>query len=403
MRDTTAWAASRISCGRAVVLLELDDRRLGVVALEVEDVLDVGARASRRSTGRRRRPRTGCGRRRERPDPQVLRPVRVLVLVDVEVAPARVVRREGVGRLLEQVDGAQQQVVEVERVRGPQPLPVARGEAGDHPLPVVDGVLGEERLVEHLVLGPADRAEDRGRPELAGRRQVLLGAGSASSAAAGRRCRRSRTAGRARSPRRPCRSTRAHSAWNVPAWTSLPCSPTSAVIRSRSSPAARLVNVTARIRRGWTALTPIRYAIRWAITRVLPEPAPGEDQQRALGGGDGARLLGVEAADDLLGAGRAPGLDRGRDGLGVERRTRGRELGLARPLAQPLGLLGDGIGLGGAAAPAGPRGRSDAGGRAGPGPRRRGRATSPAPSGSARRVRRRFAGSLTGVGLTHPF
>ena len=39
---------------------------------------------------------------------------------------------------------------------------------------VVDGVLGEERRVEHLVLGPADRAEDRRRPELAGRGQVLL-------------------------------------------------------------------------------------------------------------------------------------------------------------------------------------------------------------------------------------
>ena len=32
----------------------------------------------------------------------------------------------------------------------------------------------EERRVEHLVLRPADRAEDGARPELAGQRQVLL-------------------------------------------------------------------------------------------------------------------------------------------------------------------------------------------------------------------------------------
>ena len=46
------------------------------------------------------------------------------------------------------------------------------------------------------------------------------------------------------------------------------------MIRSRSSPAARFVNVTARIRHGATCLTPTRYAIRCASTRVLPEPAP---------------------------------------------------------------------------------------------------------------------------------
>ena len=85
------------------------------------------------------------------------------------------VLRQHLRRLLEQVDRLEQQVVEVERVGRREPLAVALGEAGDHPLAVVDGVLGEERLVEHLVLRPADRAEDRGRPELAGRRQVLLG------------------------------------------------------------------------------------------------------------------------------------------------------------------------------------------------------------------------------------
>jgi hypothetical protein len=81
---------------------------------------------------------------------------------------------------------------------------------------VVGRVLGEERGVEHLVLGPADRAEDDARPELAGQRHVLLAEDllhqrllvvrvvddePASDA--------DRLAVRAR--------TRAHSAWNVPA------------------------------------------------------------------------------------------------------------------------------------------------------------------------------------------
>ena len=74
---------------RAVVLLELDDRRLGVVALEVEDVLDVRAPpAVDRLVVVPHHAQVPVGRR-QRPDPQVLRPVRVLVLVDVQVAPAR--------------------------------------------------------------------------------------------------------------------------------------------------------------------------------------------------------------------------------------------------------------------------------------------------------------------------
>ena len=83
--------------------------------------------------------------RRERLDPQVLRPVRVLVLVDVEVAPAGLVGVEHLGRPLEQLDRLEQQVVEVERADRPQPLLVALRELRDDPLAVVDGVLGEER------------------------------------------------------------------------------------------------------------------------------------------------------------------------------------------------------------------------------------------------------------------
>ena len=88
--------------GRAVVLLELDDRRVRVVALEVEDVPDVGAAPAVDRLVVVADDGEVAVLRGERPDPEVLRPVRVLVLVDVEVAPAILVAGEDVGRLVEQ-------------------------------------------------------------------------------------------------------------------------------------------------------------------------------------------------------------------------------------------------------------------------------------------------------------
>ena len=160
--------------GRAVVLLELDHGGVRLVALEVEDVAQVGPT-----------PRVDrlvvvaddaqvVVARRERPDPQVLGPVRVLVLVDVEVAPALLVAGEHGRRLLEQAHRLEQDVVEVERAHRPQPALVDPGEPGDLPFVMIEGAVRQGVGVEHLVLGPADRAEDGRRPELAGRRQVLL-------------------------------------------------------------------------------------------------------------------------------------------------------------------------------------------------------------------------------------
>ncbi len=160
--------------GRAVVLLELDDGRTRLVPLEVEDVAQV-------------RPAPAVDRlvvvadhaqvvvlRRERPDPQVLRLVRVLVLVDVEVAPLLPVAGQDVRRLLEEAHRLEQDVVEVERTDRPQARLVGPGEPGHDPLVVVEGDLLQAVGVEHLVLRPADRPEDGRRAELAGRGQVLL-------------------------------------------------------------------------------------------------------------------------------------------------------------------------------------------------------------------------------------
>ncbi len=143
------------------------------------------------------------------------------------------------------------------------------------------------------------------------------------------------------------RRTRAQSAWNVPAWTSRPGSPTRLMIRSRSSAAAWFVKVTARIRHGATPLTPTRYAIRWARTRVLPEPAPARIRSgpsvvvtaRACSG-----LSGRRSRRPGGGLGRRGGVGRGLAfaallGGQLDRRLR---RGIGR-LAQPVGLGRGGV------------------------------------------------------------
>ena len=81
--------------GRAVVALQLDDRRLRPVALEVEDVAQVGAAPRVDRLVVVADDRQVAALAGERLDPQVLRTVRVLVLVDVEVAPALLVAAPG--------------------------------------------------------------------------------------------------------------------------------------------------------------------------------------------------------------------------------------------------------------------------------------------------------------------
>ena len=136
------------------------------------------------------------------------------------------------------------------------------------------------------------------------------------------------------------RRTRAHRAWNVPAWTSRPPSPTRLMIRSRSSAAALLVNVTARIRHGRDVLDPDEVGDAMGEHAGLARAGAGQDEQRALGRGDGAGLLGVQGPDDLLASRSARRLARA-FGSGVRRRLGppGPARSSAADLAQPLGLV----------------------------------------------------------------
>ena len=121
------------------------------------------------------------------------------------------------------------------------------------------------------------------------------------------------------------RSTRAHRAWNVPIATSRPASsPIRPVMRARSSAAALLVNVTARICHGLTPLTPTRYATRWARTRVLPLPAPARMRTgpsvvrtaRCCSGFSRARIRAARASVAACRSARATGSGSNGDGSG---------------------------------------------------------------------------------------
>src|SRR2546430_4904705 len=74
--------------------------------------------------------------------------------------------------------------------------------------------------------------------------------------------------------------TRTHAEWNVAisgAW--IPIGASNASTRRAISPAALLVNVTARTFFGCTPRTPRSHAIRWAMTRVFPLPAPASTRR----------------------------------------------------------------------------------------------------------------------------
>ncbi len=323
--------------GRAVVLLELDDGGVGPVALEVEDVAQVGAapRVDRLVVVADHAQVAVAGG--QRADPQVLRPVGVLVFVDVEVAPLLLVLGEDVGRLVEEPDRLEQEVVEVERVRLAQALLVARREAGDRPFAVVRGVLGQERRIEHLVLGPADGAQHDARAELAGQRHVLFAqdllhqrglvvgvvddepAADPDGLAVGAQHARGERVERA--------------GHHVPP----------ALADEADDPLAQLGG--GPVREGdredpprGDVLDADQVGDPVGEDAGLARAGAGQDQQRAVGGRDGAGLLGVERPDDLVLALLERGGARGRVG---RRDGRARILGLGRDIAHPGRFVGD--------------------------------------------------------------
>jgi hypothetical protein len=119
--------------GRPVVLLELHDLRVRVVALEIEDVAHVGTtpgvdRLVRIADHAEIPVLTG-----DLLDELVLHPIRVLVLVDEDVLEATSIVAEYLRESLEDLDGLDQQIAEVERV-GVSQQPLVGGVDLDRPL-----------------------------------------------------------------------------------------------------------------------------------------------------------------------------------------------------------------------------------------------------------------------------
>ena len=147
--------------GRAVVLFEFHDRRIGPVALEVEDVPDICAAPAVDRLVVVPDDREVVVTRGQGLDPQVLRPVRVLVFVDVQVAPALLVLLEGRWRFLEEPKRLQEEIVEVEGIRALERIPIFPRQPGD-----LDQCAGRDPhrgnlgRVDHVVLGAADRPEN---------------------------------------------------------------------------------------------------------------------------------------------------------------------------------------------------------------------------------------------------
>ncbi|CDC95621.1 putative uncharacterized protein [Alistipes sp. CAG:268] len=151
---------------RAVVLLELEDLRVGEILLEREDVLDL--RPAER-VDRLRVIAHDADLRvelREAADDDILRIVGVLVLIDQDVFEELLVARQHVGAVAQQDVGLQQQVVEVHRAVALAPLAVDVvdvAEFGDLRLPVLGGVdrvgqIGPRR--HEAVLGIGDARGD---------------------------------------------------------------------------------------------------------------------------------------------------------------------------------------------------------------------------------------------------
>ena len=147
----------------AIVLLKGDHLRLRPVTLKVEDVADVCA--APRIDGLIVIPHDAeiSVSRCQLANPCILNTVRILVLINVQVLPLRAVSLGDCGRLLQQPQSLNQQIVKVERLESLQLLRVSARKPGDQPLMVRDGQVVHLIGTEPIVLRPTNCAEDQAR------------------------------------------------------------------------------------------------------------------------------------------------------------------------------------------------------------------------------------------------
>ena len=151
--------------GRAVVLLERDRVRAREVVLELEDVADVGAAEAVDAL-------IGVADREDVPvllgeqlEQAVLGVVRVLVLVDEDVAERLLPLLAGLGEALEHVDREEEHVVEVDGVRGEEALLVEVVDLRDGLVVEARDALGVLVRADQGVLRVRDLGVDAARRE----------------------------------------------------------------------------------------------------------------------------------------------------------------------------------------------------------------------------------------------
>ena len=150
----------------AIVLLEPHDADLGIILLEIENVAEI-----RPAPAVDRLVRIAGDRQvrmvvRQRPDDRVLGQVRVLILIDQDVAIAVVEPGPQLGIVAQQRGDVQQQVVEIDRAGRQQPRLIGRIDLGHD---AAERVAGAGRVFvgrDQLVLGPTDRGGDPLRREM---------------------------------------------------------------------------------------------------------------------------------------------------------------------------------------------------------------------------------------------
>ena len=151
--------------GRAIVLLEHHDRDVGKRFFKLKDVADVGASEGIDTLVAIAHDRHLTVFFGELKHQIVLDRVRVLVLVDEDMAEAVSPRREHVGVFAEELGGAHQEVVEVHRPGGEKPLLILEVDVADLALEDLLGLLGELDRSNVFVLGHRDCAVHRPRRE----------------------------------------------------------------------------------------------------------------------------------------------------------------------------------------------------------------------------------------------
>ena len=252
----------------AVVLLQPHDLDLREILLELQDVAQVrAAPAVDRLVGIARDGQVRIVDR-QGPDDGVLGQVRVLVLVDQDVAVAGVQLSPQLVLLAQQRGHVQQQVVEIDRIGREQPLLVGRidpGHDGSEGCGAGHVLLGRDQVV----LGPTDRAGDGFRRRVREFRS-RFGPALPSAPAGCRPCRRS------------CSSRAGPPAARIAAAagrrTVERAHPDASALRQPLDALPHLVGRLVGERQGQDLLgaTPCssRFAMRCVTTRVLPLPGP---------------------------------------------------------------------------------------------------------------------------------